>query len=132
MAVLLPGELPEPIAGAKYATVDRASQDDYAISLYYELDIGDAGFAASFMAKGHPNYEPQDLPNVQEVKLSRGLVGYFRPVSCGGSCGPANLWWKEGQVLYQIELELSSTPPDDDQQKTITTVADSAILAGPR
>jgi hypothetical protein len=69
---------------------------------------------------------------VREVKLSRGLVGYFRSVSCGGSCAPANLWWEEDRALYQIQLKLSPTLSESDQQKTITAVADSAILAGPR
>jgi hypothetical protein len=132
LAVLLPGELPQPLAKAKYATVETATGDEYEISLYYELGVGDAGFAGSFAAKGRPNYEPRDLPNVREVKLSHSLVGFFRPVACGGSCAPANLWWEEGRVLYQIQLVFPSTLHKDDQRRVITTVANSAILAGPR
>src|SRR5215469_10929774 len=102
--VLLPSELSQPVAEAKHANVDSASEDEYAISLYYELGVGNAGFAASFAAKAHPDYGPKDLPNVEGVKLSDGLIGYFRPVSCGGSCAPANLWWEEDRILYQIQL----------------------------
>ncbi len=100
IAVLLPDELSDPIAKAKYAIVETASEDEYVISLYYELGVGESGFAASFMANAHPNYGPKDIGNVSEVKLSRGLVGYFSPVSCGGSCAPANLWWEDNQILY--------------------------------
>jgi hypothetical protein len=132
IALLLPSELSQPVAEAKHAVVERASDDEYAISLYYKLGVGDSGFAASFMANAHPDYGPKDLPNVDEVKLSRGLVGYFSPVSCGGSCAPANLWWEENRILYQIQLRLSSTVSGNDQRKVIIAAANSAILVGPR
>jgi hypothetical protein len=132
LEVLLPSELPHPFAEAKYATVESASQNEYGISLYYKLDVGDSGFAASFSADAHPNYGPQDIPNVRKVKLSHGLVGYFREVGCGGSCAPANLWWEEDHVLYSLQLRLRPDLPDKDQQRKMIAVANSAILAGPR
>lgn len=132
VALLVPSELPQPLAGAKHAIVEMASNDQYAISLYYELGVGDSGFAASFTANAHPNFGPKELPNVNAVKLSRGLVGYFRPVSCGVSCAPANLWWEENRVLYQIQLKLSSTLSENIQRKEIIEAANSAIGAGPR
>ena len=132
IAVLLPSTLSEPVADAKYPVIEKASEDEYAISLYYQPDIGNAGFAALFTAQANPNYEPQELPNIRKVELSKGILGYFRPVSCGGSCAPANLWWKEDRVLYQIQLKLSSTVPEKDQQSVLAAAANSAILAGPR
>ena len=130
--VLLPSKLSQPVAKAKYATVDSASEDEYEISLYYELGAGDAGFAALFTANAHPAYGPKDLRNVDELKLARGLVGYFHPVSCGGSCAPANIWWEENRILYQIQLKLSPDLSENDQQKAMLATANSAILAGPR
>jgi hypothetical protein len=130
--VLLPTELPRPFSDAKYASVDNAAADGYAVSLYYELGVGNAGFAASFGAKNNAPYSPRELPNVQEVKLARGIVGFFRPVSCGGSCAPANLWWVRGAALYSLQLKLPSALREKKQQKIITQVANSAILAGPR
>jgi hypothetical protein len=130
--ILLPSKLPAPVANAKYGVVETVYPDEYAISLYYELYVGDSGFAASFVAKAHPGYGPKDLLNVSKVKLFSDLPGYFRPVSCGCSCAPANLWWWEGQVLYQIQLKLPSTLPENDQQKIIVETANSAIIAGPR
>lgn len=132
LEVLLPSELPHPFAEAKYATVQSASQNEYGISLYYKLDVGDSGFAASFGAEAHPDYGPQDIPNVRRIKLSHGLVGYFREVGCGGSCAPANLWWEEDHVLYSLQLRLRPDLPDKDQQRKMIAVANSAILAGPR
>ena len=119
----------EERSDAKYPVIDKASEGEYALSLYYGPDIGDAGFAALFAAQANPGYEPQELPNVRKVELSEGIVGYFRPVSCGASCAPANLWWKEDRVVYQIQLKLSSTVPEKDQQSGLAA-GNSAILAG--
>lgn len=132
IAVLLPSELPPALSEAKYASLQKASENEYAISLDFKQGVGNAGFAALFAAIADPGYEPQELPNVHEVKLSHGLLGYFRSVSCGGSCAPANLWWKQGRVLYQIQLKLSSSLPESDQQSFLIEAANSAILAGPR
>ena len=130
--MLLPTELPTPLGGAKRVIVEKIAPDEYAVALYYELDVGDAGFAATFAAKNNSPYSPRELGNVREVKLTRGIVGFFRPVSCGVSCAPANLWWQQGGPLYQIQLELPSTLSEKKQQTIITAVANSAILAGPR
>ncbi|MFZ0321109.1 MAG: hypothetical protein WAL56_18420 [Candidatus Sulfotelmatobacter sp.] len=132
VAVLLPTELPRPFSDAKHASVGKATADGYAVSLYYDLGTGDAGFAASFEAANNPRYSPRELGNVREVKLASGVIGFFRPVNCGGSCAPANLWWEQGAVLYQIQLKLPSTLDEKDQQGIITAVANSAIVAGPR
>lgn len=130
--VLLPSELPEPATKAKHAVVEKAAADEYAISLYYDVDSGDAGFAASFAAQTNPKYHPQHLGSVRRVELSRGIRGFFRPLSCGGSCAPANLWREEDGVLYQIQLKLSSSLSEHDQQNIIAATANSSILAGPR
>lgn len=130
--ILLPSTLPGPIGKAKDTVVQSVAEDGYAISLYYELGIGDAGFAANFTAQAKPNYTPEDLANVQRTPLAQGLIGLFRPVSCGGSCAPANLWWQQNGTLYQIQLKLPSTMSERDQLKALTAAANSAIRAGPR
>lgn len=130
--VLLPSELPMPMGNAKHAVIEKLTENEYAISLFYDLGMGDAGFAAFFAGSVKPDFKPQDLANVREVRLSRGIRGFFSEVSCGGSCAPANLWWEESGVLYQIQLKFSSTLPARDQQKATTAAANSAILAGPR
>lgn len=128
--ILLPSQLPAPLARAEHALINKANPDEYSISLYYELGIGDAGFGAMFAAEKNPGYSPRELPNVEPAKLEDNIRGFFREVSCGGSCAPANLWWEDDGILYQIQIEL---PPDDPHQKeTIVGVANSAILAGPR
>jgi hypothetical protein len=96
------------------------------------LLLSNAGFAASFGARDNATYSPRELTNVQEVKLAGGIVGFFRPVSCGGSCAPANLWWERGSALYTLQLKLPSALDEKRQRKIITQVGNSAILAGPR
>jgi hypothetical protein len=130
--VLLPTDLPKPFSDAKHAVVKNVSANEYALALYYELDVGDAGFAASFAATKNAGFSPRELPNVQEVKLAGGIVGFFSSVSCGGSCAPASLWWEQQATLYQIQMKLPSTLREKKQLRIITAVADSAILAGPR
>jgi hypothetical protein len=130
--ILLPDELPEPIATARHALVDEATPTGYAISLYYKLGVGDAGFAAGFSAQAGPAYDPAALPNVKVITLARGVRGFFRAVSCGGSCAPADLWWKEGGILYSIQLGLPSSASQQAQQKTAVMMADSAIRGGSR
>jgi hypothetical protein len=132
LPVILPSDLPQPISGAKHAVIAKASGKEYAIILFYKLGIGDAGFAALFGAQGDSDYEPQALGNIRKVELVNGLLGYFSPVSCGGSCAPANIWWKDGRVLYQIQLGFPSNLGESDQKKAIIAAADSAILGGPR
>src|SRR5204862_8131267 len=105
---------------------------EYAVALWYELGTGNAGYAASFSGKNNSPYSPRALGNIREVKLTRGIVGFFRAVSCGGSCAPANLWWEQGASLYQIQLKLGSTLGEKKQQKIITEIANSAIQAGQR
>jgi len=130
--ILLPSALPDPIGKATHTVVQSVAEDGYAISLYYELGIGDAGFAANFTGQAKPNYTPEDLANVERTPLAQGLIGFFRPVSCGGSCAPANLWWQQNGTLYQTQLKLSSTLSAQDQQEALSAAADSAITAGPR
>jgi len=132
--VLLPSELPSPIATAKHAVVDKAEVDEYGITLYYERESngGYLGFAAFFSAEDKLKFSPRQLSNVETVNLVHGLHGFFRAVSCGGSCAPANLWWEEDGVLYVIQLELSPDLSDRSQENTIVAVVNSAILDGPR
>lgn len=132
--ILLPSELPSPISTAKYAVADELEADKYSVTLFYERQSETAyfGFAAFFTAQREPKFNPQELPDVEPVTLAHHLHGFFRAVSCSGSCAPANLWWEQNGVLYQIQLMLNANLSDEDQEKTIVAVVDSAILAGPR
>lgn len=132
--VLLPSQLPPAIAKAKHAVIGTVEADKYGIALYYERDAdGDyLGFAASFSGQVKPRFNPRELTNFEPIDLAHHLDGFFRAVSCGGSCAPANLWWEQNGVLYVIQLQLSPDLSDQSQENTIVAVANSAIMGGPR
>ena len=79
--ILLPNELPQPIAKAKHAVIGTAEADNYGIALYYERepDGGYFGFAASFGGEQKPKFHPQELPNVEPVNLLIIYMDFLEP-----------------------------------------------------
>jgi hypothetical protein len=127
--ILLPSQLPSavPETDIKLAS-GEVTRDGYFISLYFSRRGGDAAFAAGFGGSTRV-FGPQDLPNTRRVVLSGGRRGIFRPVSCGGSCAPANLWWEQNGVMYQIQIKLGSDSTKEDQEKILVETANSSVVA---
>jgi hypothetical protein len=132
MTRALPFETPVARAEPRTLLIDKVKTSEYVISLWYELGKGDAGFAALFSDQSTRGDFPRGFPKTSKVELAHGISGFFLPISCGGSCAPANLWWNGGEILYQIQSKLPSTVSEHDQEKAIKALADLAILAGPR
>jgi hypothetical protein len=42
----------------------------------------------------------------RQVRLTRGITGYYKPTTCGASCSPALIEWKQGRVLYGIQAKV--------------------------
>jgi hypothetical protein len=127
--ILLPSRLPSviPERDIKLA-VGKALDGGYFISLYFS-EIGvDANFSAGF-GGSTSILHLQDLPNTHRVALSGGRAGMFRPVSCGGSCAPANLWWEQNGAMYQIQIKLRADSPEEDQEKILVQTANSTVTA---
>ena len=125
--ILLPSTLP---AGIRERDIKSASgtvsEKGYYISLYYTESRGEAGFAAGF---GGSTQVFRDLPNTRPVTtLANGVVAMFSPVSCGGSCAPANLWWEQNGVMYQIQIKLRSTTNEKEQERNLTETANSMVV----
>jgi hypothetical protein len=127
--ILLPSQLPSavPERNIKLAS-GEVREDGYFISLYFSQRGGDAAFAAGFGGSTRV-FGPQDLPNTHRVVLTGGRTGIFRAVSCGGSCAPANLWWEQNGVMYQIQLKLGSDSTEEDQEKILVETANSFVPA---
>jgi len=53
----------------------------------------------------------------------------FRPVSCGGSCAPANIWWEQNGVMYQIQIKLRSDSTEKDQERILVETANATVTA---
>ena len=124
--ILLPSKLPSAIPESRIKLASgEARKDGYFISLYYSADAI-ASYAAGF---GGSTFvlQDRDLPNSVRAALSDGRTGIFRPVSCGGSCAPANLWWKQNGVMYQIQVQLGPDLPEKDQEKILVETANSTV-----
>ena len=110
----------------------RTYADAFATRTTYRLDLGAARncgsatacFIASFagMRGGKPAFR-------RKVQLTRGITGYFKPVTCGASCSPAFIQWKEGRVLYEISYKGASSKRE---KATMIALANSAISGGDR
>jgi hypothetical protein len=98
-------------------------------SYFLELDAAkschgaNACFLASFSGTrgGTPAFK-------RTVSLTHGITGYFKPVTCGGSCSPAFIQWKENGVLYEIE----NKGVGKNEKKSMAALANSAIRGGDR
>ena len=125
VAILLPSKIPTGIReGDIKLASGRVSENGYFISLYYTETGVDAAFVAGF---GASTQVFRSLPNTRAVKFTNGIVGMFRPVSCGGSCAPANLWWEQNGVMYQIQIKLPSTTNEQEQERILVDTANSLV-----
>ena len=65
----------------------------------------------------------------RKVKLARGRVGRFQPLSCGGSCSPPSIEWKERGATYLIQAKVAT---EATELRVFKRMANSAIRNGPR
>ena len=99
LAILLPKTLPNPGGGELYAT-GTGSRDRYEFRVTTTRDCSaNYCFAASFSAD-----KTSPLPRGgKSVKLAKQRSARFHAISCGASCAPATLHWKERGATYHIE-----------------------------
>src|SRR5687768_14905991 len=64
----------------------------------------DCGANVCFLAQfqGEKGGEPSFT---REVQLDRGIIGYYKPLTCGGSCSPPMIEWVQRGVLYSIQAK---------------------------
>lgn len=65
----------------------------------------------------------------RKVKLTGGKTGYWKGVTCGASCSPAEIQWRQGGVRYTIATKGLS---QRGEKAGLIRLANSAIEAGPR
>ena len=58
------------------------------------------------------------------IRLNRGRTGYYRPLSCGASCSPPSIEWRERHALYSIQAKVP--------KRELVRMANSAIRNGSR
>src|SRR3954454_3657888 len=106
-----------------YGSGDKKSYD---LGVAAAPDCGGANacFAAGFSArKGGTPY------GRGKVTLTKGRHGRYQPLSCGGSCSPPSISWKERGVTYSIQAKVVGKPSD---RALLVKMANEAIRQGPR
>jgi hypothetical protein len=105
-----------------------ATKRSYSLGLDATEDCGGANacFLASFTGE-----RGGSLSFTRKVKLARGITGRFKPLSCGASCSPAMVEWKQGGSLYTIQAKLG-VAGSQAQRAALVRAASSAITASPR
>ena len=106
-----------------YGSGDKRSYD---VGVAAAPDCGGANacFAASFSAvKGGKPY------GKGKATLAKGRHGRFQPLSCGASCSPPSISWKERGVTYTIQAKVVGKPSD---RALLVKMANEAIKQGPR
>jgi hypothetical protein len=120
--VYLPTRLPASATAKITSAVGARTAHGYTVTLYHLAGVGDAGHAG--MVSGNTNTFTS-LPNTKEVRLANGTAALFRPVSCGASCAPANLWWQMSGHEYSVQLRLPSLMASEAQLARLLAIADS-------
>ncbi len=64
----------------------------------------------------------------KRVALARGRHGRFKPLSCGASCSPPAISWRERGATYTIQANLVGKGSD---RAALTKMANQAIRQGP-
>jgi len=121
VAVLIPATLRADAPAAKLYAAGGATKHGYDIQLAYAPGCFDA--TACFLAEFWGN--PGKIYLKTAVILTRGIHGAFHAISCGASCAPATIQWKESGVLYTIQWRAGT-------RASMIALANSAIKAGPR
>lgn len=63
------------------------------------------------------------------VRLHGGVIGRYKPSTCGASCSPPAIQWKVRDVLYDVQFRAAGSGTD---RQKLVALADSALAAGPR
>lgn len=99
----------------------------------YDFDInatrecgGNACFLAQFAAE-----EDGSLAFRRRVDLARGKTGRYKPLSCGASCAPPQIRWRQGGVVYSIQAKLGVSGRKR-QRRAMIRLANQSIRSTPQ
>jgi hypothetical protein len=125
LAVRLPSKIHVFVNPKKTFAEGSSTKKSYVLDLVAAKPChgANACFLAGFSAVrgGKPAYK-------KTVSLTRGITGYFKPITCGASCSPATIQWKQGKVLYEIQNKGAVKP----EKAGMAKLANSAIRGGRR
>jgi hypothetical protein len=124
LAILLPDRMPG--AWKKLYASGYGKRDSYGFELGSAPDCGGATacFVAEFTAvKGGQPF------GRGRATLARGRHGRYQPLSCGASCAPPSISWRERGATYTIQANVGTQRTS---REILIKMADQAIVDGPR
>jgi hypothetical protein len=123
--VLLPSTLPFAGKVPKLYPAGTGSKNAWSLDLSGAPNCGRANacFLASFEGK-----RGGSLPGKPNLRLAGGRPAFYKGITCGGSCGPATLWFVYRGVLYTWQHK----DPPANTKAVLARLAVQAIVAGPR
>ena len=123
VVVLLPSKLPKHLIKYPVTSTEVSNTaSSYYVTMYWGEAESGRWFAGMISGKKSSALYSH---NTTPVKITDELVGYFRPVQCGGSCGPANLWFLYQDAAYSIQLKLPSSMSESEQLDNMLTLTKS-------
>lgn len=123
--VILPASLPFGGKVPKLYPVGGGTKNSWTLVLTGAPNCGgaDACFLASFGA-----VRGGKLPAKANLKLAGGQAAFFKDVTCGASCSPAEIWFVYHGVLYTY----AHKDAPRNTKTVLARLAAQAIAAGPR
>mgnify|MGYP007043482313 CR=1 FL=1 len=121
----LPSLLPELISQhGIYVADGKLKKGQYIVSFYYGKEPIMLAYAGAVTGS---TLTFDDLPNTQTVYLNNNVKALFRPISCGGSCSPANLWWQLKGHQYSVQVKFPSSTNEQLQIQALSIIANSMV-----
>jgi len=125
VAILLPQTFPDEFDDYFPTGVGRAKSWGLQIGAVPNCGGATACFVASF--SGREGGTPFGR---RKLNLAGGRTGRFQPLSCGASCSPPSISWRERGATYSIQANVAVQGVRD--RKVLKRMANSAIRNGPR
>ncbi|HEV2813083.1 MAG TPA: hypothetical protein VGW10_07525 [Solirubrobacteraceae bacterium] len=98
--------------------------DGYSFTLAAAPDCGNA--TACFLAQ-FSGQENGSFAFRRRVRLARGIVGRYKPTTCGASCSPPMIEWKQRGRYYSLQAKVAGP-----ERRLMVRAANSAIRSTPR
>jgi hypothetical protein len=125
LAILLPKALPAASKDLQLYATASAGRNRYEFRLTSTPSCtANYCYAATFSArKGNARLTGR------AVKLAKGRKARYQEMSCGASCAPASIAWRERGATYRLEAMI---PIEANQSARLRAMANSAIKRGAR
>lgn len=122
--VLLPDRMPYEDTTLYPSGSGRRRAWSFSLAAAPDCGGANACFVAEFSARrGARPY------GKRKVRLAGGRTGWFQPLSCGASCAPPSISWRQHKAAYVIQARVGGK---DTERRILVRMANQAIRAGAR